>query len=410
MIHDHYSAPLSGLDQEMVRAVPAGGNWRDIPAHLPSRRLDQIRKSAALGEGSRSTYYGRLLWDRPAYTISTYFNRPGNGCYIHPSSDRLITIREAARLQSFPDSYVFRGSLRNRCSLVGNAVPPLLAFQLARLLPTGPFVDLFAGAGGMSLGFEWAGHEPIAAIDHDTDAIGTLAANRPGFAGALHADLSCEAAERLVLDNVRQRLDRRKVCGLIGGPPCQGFSTAGSCLADDPRNHLVSILLRWAGELQPEFVLLENVPALMWKRHKGVLAEIHAEFSRIGYRSASVIMHAEGYGVPQLRRRLFLLAFRDQLPVAWPAAVFDIIEPAFRRFQPGGLVSRSEVRPVSVAEAIGDLPTGSTRGLNETIDYLSAPTTPYQRWARGFIDIGDWVPKPHAVPPQPLDAPTLPLN
>src|SRR5665648_607474 len=98
MILDHVAGRLSELDREVVDAVPPGGNWRDLPSGFGSKRVDQIRESAARGEGSRSTYYGRLRWDRPAYTISTYFSRPGNGCFIHPESPRLITVREAARL------------------------------------------------------------------------------------------------------------------------------------------------------------------------------------------------------------------------------------------------------------------------------------------------------------------------
>lgn len=411
MIYDHYAAPLSGLDQEMVRAVPAGGNWRDIPTHLPSKRLSQIRESAASGEGSRSTYYGRLLWERPAYTISTYFNRPGNGCYIHPSADRLISIREAARLQSFPDSYTFRGSLRGRCSLVGNAVPPLLAFQIASVLPRGPFVDIFAGGGGLSLGFEWAGHDPVAAIDHDNDAVATLAVNRPGFAGALQADLASDDGSAAALANTRDLLGPRELVGLIGGPPCQGFSTAGSCLADDPRNRLVSVMLHWAAALKPSFVLVENVPALMWRRHKGVLAAIHAEFVKIGYTTASVIMHAEGYGVPQLRRRLFILALRDRhLAAAWPAPLFSVLEPSFRRFQPGHAAATTDRQPISVRDAIGDLPSHASASLDAPSDYLLSAETPYQRWARGLVAIREWLPAPNAVGLEPVGSPTLPLN
>src|SRR5688500_4174595 len=100
MIRDHIAGRLSDLDRAVVAHVPPGGNWRDLPPDFPSKRVEQIRRSAAAGEGSRSTYYGRLRPDRPSYTISTYFNRPGNGCFIHPEADRLITVREAARLQS----------------------------------------------------------------------------------------------------------------------------------------------------------------------------------------------------------------------------------------------------------------------------------------------------------------------
>ena len=82
-IPNHYTPKLSDLDLQMVRAIPPGGNWKNIPVSIPSKRLEQIRESYARGGGSRSTYYGRLRPDAPSYTISTYFNRPGNGCYIH---------------------------------------------------------------------------------------------------------------------------------------------------------------------------------------------------------------------------------------------------------------------------------------------------------------------------------------
>ena len=65
--------------------------------------------------------------DKPSYTITTYFNRPGNGTYIHPLHNRVISIREAARLQSFPDSYYFSGSNASIPKQIGNAIPPLLA-------------------------------------------------------------------------------------------------------------------------------------------------------------------------------------------------------------------------------------------------------------------------------------------
>lgn len=179
MITDHVAGTLSDLDREVVRHVQPGGNWRDLPSDFPSRRIDQIRRSAAAGKGSRSTYYGRLMWDRPSYTISTFFSRPGNGCFIHPTADRLITIREAARLQSFPDAYKFAGPMRSRFVQVGNAVPPLLACQLAAMFERGSVVDLFSGCGGMSLGFELAGFELVAVADIDKYSNETFAINYP---------------------------------------------------------------------------------------------------------------------------------------------------------------------------------------------------------------------------------------
>ncbi len=83
MIPNHYSARLSELDLAMAIHIPPGGNWKNIPTSIPSQRLAQIRESYAKGGGSRSTYYGRLRPDAPAYTINTYFGRPGNGCHLH---------------------------------------------------------------------------------------------------------------------------------------------------------------------------------------------------------------------------------------------------------------------------------------------------------------------------------------
>lgn len=120
---------LSDLDMQMVKNIPEGGNWKNIPENIinKSKRLQGIKKS-----GGRTTLYGRLKYNKPSYTITTYFNRPGNGCYIHPSKNRVITTREAARLQSFPDSYYFFGNQRDKLNQIGNAVPPIIGFQLGK--------------------------------------------------------------------------------------------------------------------------------------------------------------------------------------------------------------------------------------------------------------------------------------
>ena len=135
MIHNHVSASLSDFDMEYVVHIPPGGNWKDIPTSIEDKRLKSIREGYASGKGSRSTYYGRLHPDRPSYTISTYFTRPGNGCNLHYDFDggqhRTISAREAARLQSFPDWFEFVGKEASCFKQIGNAVPPLFAFHLA---------------------------------------------------------------------------------------------------------------------------------------------------------------------------------------------------------------------------------------------------------------------------------------
>lgn len=390
MIHNHYAAKLSELDMQVVESVPPGGNWRNLPASFPSKRVQQIR--AGSKGGSRSTYYGRLRWNAPAYTISTYFNRPGNGCFIHPEADRLLTIREAARLQTFPDAYRFVGSVRAQCSQVGNAVPPLIAYALASVLPSGNALDLFAGAGGLSLGFELAGFRSILAVDNDDAALRTYALNRAPFHDAtLRADLSTQTGMEAVVCEVRSRLEGEDLKVLLGGPPCQGFSTAGKNRRDDPRNRLVWNYFDLVRTLNPQIVLFENVPAVMWGSNRGVIGSLQSEFSRIGYFSSVAVLHAEAYGVPQLRRRLFLLAARDSTLLNWPVPTHAVVPPHIGKMQPGGIVANR--RPVqTVADAISDLPFTSVASPELATEYRAAPSSDLQGWLRGDLELDGYIP------------------
>jgi DNA (cytosine-5)-methyltransferase 1 len=388
MIHDHVSGRLSALDARVVNAVPPGGNWRDLPDDFPSKRIDQIRLAAAKGEGSRSTYYGRLRWDYPSYTISTYFNRPGNGCYIHPSASRLITVREAARLQGFPDGYRFFGQGRDRFVQVGNAVPPLLAYQLAAVLKPGPMVDLFSGAGGLSLGFEWAGFQVKAAVDTDSSANETFCRNRDSDV-TLALNLSDTSQFATAIDEIRYRVGKDGVHLLAGGPPCQGFSTAGPCRPDDTRNQLVFGFLAAVERLQPQNVLIENVPALMW-RGRSVLREILRALSNRNYDSSVVLLHAEGYGIPQLRRRLFILASRRGA-IQWPRPWRRIIPPSYLKHQPDAINQEVRPAPFTVKDAIGDLPHHEAPSLDEPLEYAHKASSQFLQWARGEISVREFV-------------------
>ena len=385
MIYDHASGSLSELDAEMVRAVPEGGNWRNLPENIDSARVRQIRQSAARGEGSRSTYYGRLRWDRPSYTVSTYFNRPGNGCFIHPSANRLITIREAARLQSFPDSYRFYGNGRARYLQVGNAVPPLLGYQLGGVLTRGTVVDLFSGAGGLSLGLEWAGFDLLAAVDYDAAASQTLQENRPKKSLALSADLSDPSELQKAVDEIRNRAGGATIELVAGGPPCQGFSTAGHCRLDDSRNKLVYAFVKAVADLKPAQVLMENVASLMFRGRRQVLEEVRSSLHALGYRTSFIVAHAEGYGVPQLRRRLFLLAVKGSAP-SWPKPFREVVQPMMSNYQPQAEDLDLE-GPVTVQEAIGDLPLQAADSPQEPVEYRAPASSEYQRWIRGEIGL-----------------------
>ena len=393
MVRDHFSGVLSDLDRQVVDCVPPGGNWRDLPIDFASKRIQQIRESAIRGEGSRSTYYGRLRADRPSYTISTYFNRPGNGCFIHYDAPRLITVREAARLQGFPDSFAFSGEGRSRFVQVGNAVPPLLSFQVARLLPAGQVVDLFAGAGGLGLGFRWAGSKLVASVDNDASACRTHEANFPEGL-TLQADLSVDSTHRETMAAIRDRLTDSMPLTLVGGPPCQGFSTAGDCRLDDPRNRLVFSFLRAVEALAPDTVLMENVPALMQRRGHGILSEVIGSLESLGYHTSVAVLHAEGYGLPQLRRRMFLMATRDPSSMRWPAPWRALMTPGNFARQPGLLAHCGAPAPVSVREAIGDLPSVSVERRDGEAEYAREPSSDYQQWARGLLPLDRFLPPP----------------
>ena len=129
-ITEHTIPTMSELDRYIVKHVRPGGNYMDIPSSVPSSRIRRLQK-----EGGRTTYYGRMKPENPSFTINTYFNRPNGGCFIHYSEDRLITIREALRLQGFPDYYkLYSTSEHGKRSIVGNAVPPLMSKAIAKKL------------------------------------------------------------------------------------------------------------------------------------------------------------------------------------------------------------------------------------------------------------------------------------
>lgn len=387
-VSDHTSGKLSELDKLVVASVPPGGNWRDLPEDFPSKRVDQIREGARSGGGSRSTYYGRLRWDRPAYTISTYITRPGNGCFIHPESSRLISIREAARLQTFPDRVRFTGTARKRCMQVGNAVPPLLAYHLGRCFENGSVVDLFSGAGGLGLGLEMAGHQIVLSADFDKDACATLRQTSPDTSLVVNADLS---NDNEIDDLVRRALSRSPDLDLVvGGPPCQGFSTAGPCRVDDPRNRLLLAFLRFVERSRPRRVLMENVPALRW-RGSSFLDEVRDRLAALGYETDIAILHAEAYGVPQLRRRLVLQGTLEG-EILWPAPLHQLTMPAFPADQPGSSASPDLPAPLNVRDAISDLPLDVVDDMDEAVDYRGEASTPLQQWLRGHQEIECFAP------------------
>jgi len=127
-VYNHYPPYASETDMKIIKSVPPGGNYMNIPDEIATKRIMKFKKT-----GGRTTTYGRLDPEEPAYTINTYFDRPNVGCNIHYSEDRMITIREGLRLQSLPDDFIiYSTAKRNYYYQVGNAVPFLLALAWAK--------------------------------------------------------------------------------------------------------------------------------------------------------------------------------------------------------------------------------------------------------------------------------------
>jgi Alw26I/Eco31I/Esp3I family type II restriction m6 adenine DNA methyltransferase len=382
-ISNHYSASLSELDLTIARAVPPGGNWKNIPVQVPSQRLQQIRESYAAGGGSRSTYYGRLLPDAPSYTISTYFCRPGNGCHLHYDyrQHRVLSQREAARLQSFPDSFVFQGNRNSINHQIGNAVPPLLAYQIASRFPKkGQFVDLFSGAGGLALGFVWAGWEPIVANDVEASYLKTYQANIDE--NVVLGDIrDLKVFERLIAV-CNERRNPKLPLLVLGGPPCQGFSTAGNRRSmDDERNWLFRQYTKVLQEVRPAAFVFENVTGILNMDSGRVFEMVRSELLKEAKSLSAWKLKAEEYGIPQRRTRVILVGSSHAM----------LAPPTMTKFKAETTLFGVLPPAVTVSEALSDLPPLAPGEDGSAKDYLYQPQNIYQQFVRGYISAEEYL-------------------
>jgi len=171
-------------------------------------------------------------------------------------------------------------------------------------------VDLFAGAGGMSLGFEQAGFNIAAAVEIDPIHCCIHKFNFPNCAVIPHS------VQHVTGDRIREIAGiKGKVDVVFGGAPCQGFSMIGKRVLDDPRNSLVRDFVRIVSELDADYFVFENVKGLTVGSHKKFLEELIETFDAAGYtvRLPWMVLNAASYGVPQDRKRLFLLGAKKGL-------------------------------------------------------------------------------------------------
>lgn len=208
-------------------------------------------------------------------------------------------------------------------------------------------IDLFAGAGGLSLGFEQAGFDVAAAVEIDPIHCAVHKFNFPDTAVIPRSVAELSGADIRLAAGI----GNRPVDCVFGGPPCQGFSLIGQRMLDDPRNKLVLHFVRIVAELDARTFVFENVKGLTVGRHKKFLTELVEAFDKAGYavRLPSKVLNAAHFGVPQHRERLILIGAKKGTPL--PEYPLAITTPADGRAKIEGL----PVGP-TCNDALGDLP------------------------------------------------------
>ena len=347
----------------------------EVPNHMPLKHgKTVVDRYKLIQEGGRlpppeqlpkeirrknfgSTYI-RLHREKPSMTIV-----PGNNAFpIHPVLNRSLTPREAARIQGFPDKYIFYGTRRMQCILVGNAVPPLLAANLAKEIkkyllnktykPNNNFlikkrsstnlensrdildnvklkknalnfVDLFSGAGGFTIGLTLSGMNSLLSADNNEHVKKTHEFNFKNHK-YIHGDLS----DKNIKKNILHELKHQKVNLLVGGPPCQGFSIFGNRRfvntknynpKIDPRNKLVFTFFDYIKELNPDWFIMENVPGFVSLDDGNFLKKLEKNIVTLGYKNFDHrVINCANFGVPQERKRFILIGNKTGHIIPWP--------------------------------------------------------------------------------------------
>ncbi|BAZ40772.1 DNA-cytosine methyltransferase [Calothrix sp. NIES-4101] len=213
-------------------------------------------------------------------------------------------------------------------------------------------VDLFAGAGGMSLGFEQAGFDVLASVEIDPIHCAIHEFNFP------LTSIFCKSIAEIKGEEIRNNsaIGKREIDVVFGGSPCQGFSMIGKRALDDPRNTLVFHFLRIILELKPKYFVFENVPGLTVGKHKSFLSEIIDEFRKCHYEVEEkyCVLNASNFGVPQDRARLFIIGCRQGLTL--PKYPQPFTKPPLIRKSKYIVNSANLANCPTVWDAIGDLP------------------------------------------------------
>lgn len=291
-------------------------------------------------------------------------------------------------------------------------------------------IDLFCGIGGMSQGFAQAGYDVLFANDVEKEQIDTFCLNHPDTLA------STQDINDLAVEDVLQqaRIRRGQLDVLVGGPPCQGFSTYGQRRESDPRNQLFRQFVRMVWGLQPRVFVMENVVGLLSMEKGAIVSEILKTFrEEIGYTTTVMVLDAANYGVPQYRRRVFFVGSREGFLPSFPVPTHTPNTESSRRVKSAwtsnkpaqqlsfflnsdcafpqihnqyeGANSPSHHEAVrhhslTVRDAISDLPAVAfePRQSSETMPYPGDAHTEYQRIMRhGSKDVRNHAAKRHML-------------
>jgi len=177
------------------------------------------------------------------------------------------------------------------------------------------YIDLFSGSGGFSLGFDNTGFDNIFSLDNEKSFCNTYRKNFPKHL-LIEKDII-----KFKREDIKKIIGDRKVDVIIGGPPCQGFSIAGSIgrrFIDDSRNHLFKEFIRIVDIAKPNFFIMENVARLYIHDNGKTRNEIISKFKKIGYYVECKILNSGDYGVPQIRKRVIFIGSRITKKISFP--------------------------------------------------------------------------------------------
>jgi len=209
-------------------------------------------------------------------------------------------------------------------------------------------IDLFCGCGGLSKGFEMAGFNTVLAIDFWKDAVETFNNNHKTKVAI------CDDVSKISNEFLDDFIKKNKITGIVGGPPCQGYSTVGKRDINDDRNYLYLQYCRIVEKVKPEFFVLENVKGLLTLNNGKFKEDIVERFTKLGYIVDYKILNSADYGVPQNRNRVFFVGIKN------------------KKFK----FPKEKLKKISTYEAISDLTCYEDK-------YTTSAQTSYQKNMRG---------------------------